>query len=239
MSKIPSPWSVVSGPWSTFRRLAGVLFLTATAFAAVPDELATALKSFRADPPPGWSYTLTSVGEGRSMVERCDATKPDFERWSLVEKDGRPPTPTEAREYAEGRTRRSRGGTAPKFVEQLDLTTVTKIGESAERITFQCRLKPGDDGDKVAAFLRATIVVHRPTQTVETIELGSTGEFSPIFVVRIAEMKTRLTYTSPTADRPTLPARVETHVRGRAFLFKSLDEDMTVTFSDYEPIRRK
>jgi hypothetical protein len=43
----------------------------------------------------------------------------------------------------------------------------------------------------------------------------------------------------PTADRPSLPQTVTPHVRGTAFIFKSLDAGMTVTFSDYERVGKK
>ena len=43
-----------------------------------------------------------------------------------------------------------------------------------------------------------------------------------------------MTYSLPSDDKPSLPQQVVTRVRGRAFLFKSLDGDLTVTFS--EPI---
>jgi hypothetical protein len=207
--------------------------LVSTAFAAVPAELEAALKEFRAEPPPGWSYTLTSEGDGQSMVEHCDAAKPEFDRWTLVQKNGKPPTADEARDYRELRTRRSRGGTAPRLVDQLDLATLETAGSDGEHATFRCRLRPGDGGDNVAGFLRATISVNRSTHAIETIELASTGEFSPSVVVKIAEMNTRLTYHRPADGRPALPRQVFTRVRGRAFLFKSLDAEMTVTFSDY------
>jgi hypothetical protein len=217
------------------------LFIGASAVrGAVPHPaLAEALKHFRADPPPGWSFTLASAGGGQSMVERYDASKPEFDRWSLVQKDGRPPTPDEAREYAESRSRRSRGGTAPKVIEQLDLATLEKTGEHGERVTFRCRVKPGDDSDNVAGFLRATIVVHQPSHTIESLQLGSTGEFSPSVVMKISEMATAMTYSLPAAGRPSLPQKVATRVRGRAFFFKSLDAEMTMTFSDYSWVGKK
>ena len=90
-------------------------------------ELEAALKNFRAEAPRGWSYTQTTAAEGRSTVERSDAAKPEFDRWTLVQKDGRPPTAGETREYFENRSRRSRGGTAPKLVEQLDLSKLEAL----------------------------------------------------------------------------------------------------------------
>ncbi|MBM3854033.1 MAG: hypothetical protein FJ399_12910 [Verrucomicrobia bacterium] len=211
----------------------GVVLVARAAGAAPPPELAAALARFRGDPPPGWSYTQMTSAEGKSLVERCDVRRPEFDRWALVAKDGRPPTPEELQEYREGRSRRSRGGTAPKLAEQLDLSTVERIGSSDDRLTFRCAVRPGEARDNTARFLRATIVVHSPSATVERIELASIAPFSPTLGVKILEMRTRLSYSLPVGDAPSLPQQVETRVRGTAFWFKSLDADRSVTYSDY------
>ena len=201
--------------------------------------LVEALKHFRPDAPRGWSFTQTTEAEGKSTVERCDAAKPEFDRWSLLQKDGRAPTAADTKDYAEGRSRRSRGGTAPQLIEQLDLATIEVMAETTERATYRCRLKPGDPGDTVAGFLRATIVLHQPTPCIESLTLGSASGFSPTFGVKITEMTTVMTYHLPHGDRPSLPQKVSTRVRGRAFVFKSLDAEMTVTFSDYVQAGKK
>ncbi|MEY2879124.1 MAG: hypothetical protein RLZZ15_1504 [Verrucomicrobiota bacterium] len=205
----------------------------ATARAAAPPELAAALKEFHAEAPRGWSFTQTTTAEGKSQTERCDAAKPEFDRWSLVAQDGRAPTADETAHYGAMRSRRSRGGTAPNLAAQLDLSTVETLADDTARATYRCRLKPAEPGDKTAAFLRATIVVDKATRAIVGVELASTGEFSPTFGVKIAELKTTLAYSLPTATRPSLPERVTTRVRGRAFWFKSLDAEMTVEFSDF------
>jgi hypothetical protein len=74
---------------------------------------------------------------------------------------------------------------------------------------------------------------------MERIELRSTGPFSPAFGVKIAALRTTLTYSVPTAEIPSLPERVVTVVRGTAFWFKSLDAEMDVVFSDYAPARKR
>jgi hypothetical protein len=209
------------------------LLLLCPASAAVPPLLREALDAFRADPPPGWSYAQKTSGDGRSTVELCDAAKPEFDRWSLVEKDGRAPTAAEIRDYTEARSRRSRTGTAPKITDQLDLDLVETVAETADRATFRTRLRRGEARDHTAPFLRATVVVHKPTRAIESIELGNTEPFSPTLGVRIAEMRTVLTYRLPVGDTPALPASVASRVRGSAFWFKSLDADLTVEFSGY------
>ena len=113
------------------------------------------------------------------------------------------------------------------------------VEDASERTTYRFRLRPGDRGDRTAAFLRATIVLHKGTRTIESIALGSTGPFSPTLGVRIESMRTVMTYSLPNGDAPSLPLKVATHVRGTAFWLKSLDADMTVTFADYVNARKK
>ncbi len=230
-----------SGPGAAgFRRtlVLGLLTLLApladaTPAGAPPDLLATALARFRSEVPRGWSYLQTTTAEGQSLVERCDAARPEFDRWSLVRKNGREPTAEERRDYLEARSRRSRAGTAPRLAEQIDPAGAERAHEDADRTTFVCRLQRGDRSDRTAAFLRARLTVHRATATIETLELKNTGPFSPTFGVTIEEMTTRLTFSVPVGDTPSLPLGVESRVRGTAFWFKSLDADMTIRFSDY------
>ena len=82
-------------------------------------------------------------------------------------------------------------------------------------------------------------MVHKPTRTIESIELGSVSPFSPTLGVKIEVMRTVMTYSLPHDEIPSLPQKVATHVRGTAFWFKSLDADMTVTFTDYVNARKK
>lgn len=198
--------------------------------------IADALKTFRAGGPKGWSFTQTTEGDGHSRVERYDARQPEFAPWTLLQQDGRAPTEDETRDYREKLSRRSRGGVGPQVTDQLDLATISKLDETADRVTYRCRLKEGESGDATAQHLVATIRIHKPTLTVECLEIESTGPFSPVFGVNIAEMKTTLLYSLPDDERPSLLQKTETRVRGRAFLLKSLDADMTVTFSDYEKV---
>jgi hypothetical protein len=108
-----------------------------------------------------------------------------------------------------------------------------------ERVTFRARLKPGDAGDATGKFMVATIIVHEPSRTIEAFSLASDAPFSPTLGVKIEAMKTTLTYSLPEGSRPSLLQGSETRLRGRAFWIKSLDADMSVTFTDYQPAKRR
>lgn len=224
-----------------------MLLATVGAAAATPSRtlqevqpvLEEALQAFRTEGPKGWSFTQTTRGDGHSRVERYDATRPEFERWTLLQQDDGPPTPTELEDYREKLSRRSRGGTAPRLTDQLDLSTLELTDGKDERVTFKARLRPGDAGDATGKYMVATIVVHEPTRTIETFSLASDAPFSPTLGVKIEAMKTTLTYSLPGGSRPSLLQSSETHLRGRAFWIKSLDADMSVTFTDYQPAKRR
>lgn len=211
--------------------------LAATALAETPPTLAAALKNFRTDAPRGWSFTLLTAAEGKSRLERYDAAQPDFDRWTLLKQDDRTPSADEALDYKQKVTSRSKGG--PMLTDQIDTTAPETVSDTSERATYRCPLKPGEDGDKTAQFLRVTLVVHKPTQTIESLEISNTGEFSPTFGVKIAEMKTRMTYSLPAGEKPSLPQAATTRLRGRAFWVKSLDADMTVAYTDYVHVGKK
>lgn len=204
------------------------------ASAAADPVLVAALKDFRAEGPKGWSFTQITAAAGQKRVERYDGGQPDFSRWTLVEQDGRPPTTDEIQDYQEKNSRRSRGGTAPKLTDQLDLRSLREIARNVERTTYRCKLKPAEAGDETGNFLEATLVLHRPTSTIETFTLASIAPFAPTLGVKIQEMTTTMSYSLPSGEKPSLLLSSTTKLRGRAFWFKNLDADRLVTFTDYE-----
>jgi len=60
-----------------------------------------------------------------------------------------------------------------------------------------------------------------------------------MFAVKVNEAKTTILYSLPTAERPTLLQQINVHIRGRAMWIKSLDEDMTVTYSEHAFVGKK
>jgi hypothetical protein len=199
----------------------------------MPAELAAALKDFRTEGPRGWAFTQTSTAKAHSRVEQFNPAGRGSVQWTLVQQDGRPPTEEEMVKYKELKARRSSNENAPNVKNQINPDSCEILSESAEQGVYRFQLKTGDKDDQSAAFMRVTYTLHRPTQTIEKIELASTEPFSPVFMVKVEEARTVMTYTRPDSGRPSLLKEVTVKIRGRAMWMKSLDEDMTVSYSDY------
>jgi hypothetical protein len=216
------------------RLLPFLLVLASAAMAGpIPPELSTALADFRTEGPKGWTFTQTTSAEGKSLVEVFDPAKPDFQRWTLVQKDGHEPTADDTREYREKQTRRTGGQTAPNVKDQINPETCELVTDDGTRATWRFRLHPGSVEDRSAEHMAASFTLHRPTGTIERVELASVEPFSPMFSVSIDEARTVLTYSLPSGDTPSLLQAVSMKVRGKAMWFKSLDSDLSVVYSNY------
>ena len=200
---------------------------------SMPAELANALKEFRAEGPKGWAFTQTTSTSDRSRVERFDPLGKNSLQWTLLTENNKAPSPEEVRKYNEVKTRRSSNETAPNVKDQIIPDTCEVVEETTERGVYRFQLKPGDDDDSSAQFMRATFTLHRPTATIQKVELASTGPFSPVLMVKIQDAHTVMNYTLPEADRPSFLKEVSVRIRGTAMWFRSLNQDMSVTYSDH------
>jgi hypothetical protein len=220
--------------------LSACLILAASLRAGtLPPELEKALAAFQAEGTKGWAFTQSTASAEKSLVERFDPSKPEFSRWKLLKKDGREPTESEIKEYNDMLTRRSRGQTAPNVKDQIRPETCEPLGVENGRARYRFQLKPGAEDDKSAEHMVVTFSLHLDSGTIERVELATIRPFSPMFTVKIEEARTVITYTLPTESTPTLLQEITVRVRGRAMFFKSLDEDMTVSYSDYAPATKK
>lgn len=218
-----------------WRLLAAFLLGALAASGAVPEYFRTALAGFSSEPPPGWAYTVVTVRNDAARTKaRFDPARPLNAQWTLVELNGRAPTPQEATQYARART--GAGGTTPQGTfrkEDIDPGSVTLLTEDAERAEFQCRFREVATGaDKMLGHLTLRLRVNKRQPHVERAELRLDEPYSPVLGVKMRELVVRMFFSAPTADRPTLPASNSSHFVGRIF-FIGTEENLTLTYSDF------
>ncbi len=207
---------------------------------AQPSEsLSSALEGFRTEGPKGWAFTQTSHSTDRSRVESFDPLAASHLRWTLLTENGAVPSAKATESYRQQQTRRTGGQTAPNVKEQLILESAELLEAAYDREVWQFQLRPGASDDSSAEHMHSTITFHPPSRTIERIELASFESFSPVFGVTVESARTDIHYSLPNNDAPSLLQEIKVSIRGRAFYFKSLDSDMTVSYSDYEYMGKK
>lgn len=206
---------------------------TAAGAALPPPPVAAALEALRTDAPPGWAFTQTTEAEGRTRVERYRAIGFEPERWDLLSIDGRPPTESEQAEYRKHQALRAGVGRAPNVKEQILPDTAVRISADPEHEIWQFRLQPAHEEDTWAEHMVARFHLHRATGVIDQVELVAPEPFAPMFGVRVQEARTVMRYSLPQDERPALLHEITVRIRGRAWLVRSLDSDLTVRYSDY------
>ena len=205
------------------------------AVSPLPADLTAALDSFRAEGPKGWAFTQTTSGDGKDRVERYDPRQRGAARWTLLSEKGAPPTEAELQRY---RDTRPPLDSSANVAAQFDRASALLAASDERTSTYEFRLKPGSEDDKVAAHMRAHVTLDHPTGAIVRVELFTIGAFKPATSLVIKEARTTMAYSLPTATLPSLPQEVTMHVHGQRFWFHDFDEKVTSTFSDHENVAK-
>jgi hypothetical protein len=214
----------------------GALLATLPVVAAMPDYLREALNQFSPEVPAGWAYTLTTVrNDDARSTARFDPSRPPAEQWTLLELNGRPPTPKEAGQFA--RARASGGNIAtPQGNFQkgdIDPGSIELLTEDAVRAEFRCTFRAEAAGaDKMLGHLRLRLFVDKKLSHVEKFVLELPESYSPVLGVKMRELDVQVSFTAPSAGQPGLPATGRSRFLGRIF-FIGMEENIDLTYSDF------
>jgi hypothetical protein len=207
--------------------------------AELPASLRAALSGFNADVPRGWAYTATTTRNGETSVERYDPAQPSAERWTLVSRNGRAPTPEEAERYRHYRVTTSTSTLRATFERgDIDTASAALVDEDAERAIYRCRFRRDVD-DALLNRLELTLTFRKQPAVVEKFTLRLIEPFSPVLGMKMHVLDVEMTLSAPSADTPALPRESSSRFRGRVLLFKSIDEEVRVLYSDFRRAEAK
>lgn len=234
-----------------YRLLVFILSVTNLAWGEYPLPLQKALDTMNRADLKDWAYTRTTVSPKVRIVERYDPKKPEAKQWILSSIDNREPTATEQEEYHQKRMKalqRDRETKKDKNDEQagtmsLDLNSMIKPGslrmmtEDPTTIVYAFRPQSEKDDDKVM-MENLSGLLHINTEKpegfyIEELTLSSEKPFSPAFSVKVTLFSTRMTFRPIEPNGPFFPAEITTRFQGKAFYFKTIDEQITMVFSDF------
>ena len=91
-----------------------------------------------------------------------------------------------------------------------------------------------EDDEGILKHLDATLKIVKGGPYIEFISLQSNKPFRPQFGVKISNLTTRLVFGPAAMNGPIVPVSVDIRIKARAFLAISVDETVSISFSDYE-----
>lgn len=202
-----------------------------------PDYFTAALSHLSNDAPRGWAYNLTTQRDADFSTERYDPSRPPGGEWTLLMRNGREPTAEERKNYQRYKASNASPTARATFEKgDIDVTSVELVREDAERAQFVARFR-ADISAPLLQHVFLLLTIDKLSPRVESYELRLARPFSPALGVRMHELLVTMKLTPPTADRPALPSEMVSRFRGRLFFFVSMNENLQVTYSDFEPVR--
>lgn len=211
---------------------------SAGALAAMPAYLREALDHFSPEVPAGWAYTQTTNRNDLVTTERFDPAQPPAGRWILLQYNGREPTPKDREKYRQFKESNPTTSSQAAFRKgDIEPGSIELIREDSERAEFRCTFRPeAADSDKMLGHLSLQLTVNKPQPHIEKFLLGLNEPYSPVLGVKMNALTVEMSFSAPSADRPSLPAVSSSRFSGRIF-FIGTEENLQVSYSAYARVR--
>lgn len=204
------------------------------AAAEMPGYLRTALTDFHPGVPPGWACTITTTRNDSILVERFDASQAPGEHWTLLQFQGRAPTPKEQEKYRQSRPAGSIVGPQANFQKaDIEPGSLVLANEDDERAEFKGSFRQESTGaDKMLGHLVLHLTVTKRQPHIAKYILTLDTPYSPVLGVKMNELRVEANFTKPDPGHPSLPSTHTSRFAGR-ILFIPTKENLHVTFTDY------
>lgn len=176
-------------------------------FAGVPTPLAEAMRSFAQD-APRWAYTQRFVQYDRKgavkeqWVARHDPSQHYDVQWTLLERDGRPPTEAQQKKFRKARAKMQQQG-RKSLGELLELKRATLVPDQADAalpLTYEVPLRPDEEGRLPPEKFQVLVRVERATHRLASIDVKLRERFRVALLVNVKAGDARIEFT------PVLPA---------------------------------
>lgn len=209
------------------------VFTASLAAAELPSYFGAALARFTSDAPRGWAYTLTTTRDGDTSVERYDPSRPKGGEWTLLQRNGRAATAEEIERYLRYKAS-STPPTARATFEKgdLDRGTFALVRENATAAVFRGRFRE-DLKEPLLSHLVLELQIAKAEPAVQSFTMRLVAPFTPALGVKMNDLEVAMEFSPPTGEQPSLPRASRSRFRGRLFFFKSIEEDLRITYSDF------
>ena len=184
------------------------------------------------------AYTTTATSSqypGETRVDRFSPT----DGWQLVSINGEPPLPQALADYAGEAKQRNRDRQQPAdqdFSKMVRMDRVKVVEEDPATLVFafspQARDTTGGRAmaEKMAGTLTVAKDAFRPLKLV--LELQEPA--APVPTFKIQAFRQEMTFAVEPTTGASLVASMTFSMRGKAFVFRKMDNEARIVFNDYD-----
>lgn len=194
--------------------------------AETPALLQTALQKLQAE-ENRWAFTQTTQAydrqgrpDGGVMVEKCDPSQPPENQWTLVLRDGQPPTERQVRVWKRKRDKETRRREEKPLGQVIDFAQAKPVREDATQVVYELPLQKGASRrfpeEKFVVFM----TVDRATQALGHVALRTRGSFRMVGVAKVDQLELDVELQSIDPAYAPQPTRLKVSGAGKVLFVR-------------------
>ncbi|MFP4549147.1 MAG: hypothetical protein ACLFQM_13535 [Fidelibacterota bacterium] len=206
-------------------------------FAETPVMVETALNKLAADSTNQYSYTKKTRSAERTRVIKYDPTEKGSDRWELISIDGQQPTKEELKSFYEEKAKNEEKNGRSFSVDSDEMRDFTLISETGDMIKYSYRVE-SEKNKKMTEKLRCEMAINKKDTSLAEIKMEITEPFSPMVSVKLEEFHVEMKFDRYQPTGSPVMAQTKTRIRGKAMLFKKIDQNVTEKYYDYQLVKK-
>lgn len=177
-----------------------------------------------------WKYRQKTVSDDEIMIEHFDGEKPEAEQWTLISENGQTPDAKRVKEYLTDRqsTEKDENQHELKFADMVELSSLDLVSEDENEYIY--KFTPNIKELESKALI-GKLHLSKISKQVNQLIITNTSDLSPAFSVSLNKFELILSFHL--FDGLNMPIFTSTSVKGTVAIFKSIESDQKVTYSDY------
>ena len=183
------------------------------------------------------SYTIASTG-GEARLEERFSPGTGEDGWVLVAVNSEAPSKGDFRAYRKRREQRSRRNHPltfdPKKIPKPG--TIEMTDEDPETVTFTFAMQPTEDDEnaRITEQLTGTMVFSKTERRPLTLVVHNEAPLSAGPGVKMTEFRQSFRFRNHPIFEVPFAEEVQFHMRGKAFVFKTIEVDRTLKFRAFD-----
>lgn len=210
--------------------------------AETPALLATALHKLQAE-ENRWAFTQTTqtydrtgAPDGGVMVEKFDPSQPPDQQWTLVLRDGKPPTERQLRTWRKKRDKETRRRQEKSLGQVIDFAQAKAVREEARAVVYEVPLQKEASrrfpSEKFVVFM----TVDRAAEALEQVALRTRGSFRMIGVAKVEQVELDVDLRPIDPAYAPQPTRLKVSGSGKV-LFVRVGGSAEITLTDHRRVK--
>ncbi len=204
-------------------------------FAETPAMVETALNKLAADSTNQYSYTKKTIATEETRTIKYDPTEKGSDRWELVSVNGQSPTREVLKAfYKKQANNEGKKGRSFTF-DSEEMQDFSLKSETAEMIEYSYRIE-SDKNKKMTEKLICEIAINKSDTSLAAIKMQITEPVSPMVSVKLEKFHVEMNFDRYQPTGSPVLAQTKTRIKGKAMLFKKIDENVMEKYYDYKLI---